>query len=413
MLYSSGNFSKLSVRLGWIFVFTLIVSLGIPETAEAVSQFSRKYKVECSICHTVFPRLNAFGEEFMFNGFQWPGEKPDGDKVGKEELSDDLFIDQVGNWLGARLSLTAVEYESNGLTKNGEDQYSLNFGNSNWLQLFVAGTIFKNVSIFIEQEFEESGSKFSWFHLFFTNLGGTYANLQVGRLSPVDFTPVSDRLRIWQKSDIMNIKSSGGAGENSVNVRSSRPGIQYYGYAGPVVWFGGLDNGKDFSDTDRAKNYWAGARLFVPFNKEGPFGGTSIGYHFYQGIDNAAAAVLENDFKRHTLSANIRYQDHYDLQFVYQFARDENFTLTSVPTPLSFDGFTVTGAYWRDNWYAILQYDQVNSGDSPLLAEVNKLSPSLWYLFRNNFKLGLVGRVDLSGSGPDDHLLGVEIRTMF
>ncbi|MEE9258931.1 MAG: hypothetical protein V3U37_05270, partial [Nitrospinaceae bacterium] len=183
MLYSSGNFSKLSVRLGWIFVFTLIVSLGIPETAEAVSQFSRKYKVECSICHTVFPRLNAFGEEFMFNGFQWPGEKPDGDKVGKEELSDDLFIDQVGNWLGARLSLTAVEYESNGLTKNGEDQYSLNFGNSNWLQLFVAGTIFKNVSIFIEQEFEESGSKFSWFHLFFTNLGGTYANLQVGRLS--------------------------------------------------------------------------------------------------------------------------------------------------------------------------------------------------------------------------------------
>jgi hypothetical protein len=415
MLNQSISAVRFSLQLAVVFIFnlTLIAFLAFPESADAVSQFSRKYKVECSTCHTVFPRLNTFGEEFMFNGFQWPGEKPDGDKVGKEELSDEMFIDQVGNWLGGRLSLTAVEYESNGLNKNGVDQNSLNFGNSNWLQLFVAGTIFKDVAIFIEQEFEEDSSKFSWFHLFFTNLAGTYANLQVGRLSPVDFTPVADRLRIWQKSDIMNVQSSGGDGDNSVNIRSSRPGIQYYGYAGPVVWFGGLDNGKDFSDTDRAKNYWAGARLYVPFNKEGPFGGTSIGYHFYQGIDNDLAAGTENDFKRHTLSANVRYRDHYDLQFVYQFARDENFDLTAVPTPLSFDGFTVTGAYWRDNWYAILQYDQVNSGDSPLLTEVNKLSPSLWYLFRNNFKLGLVGRVDMSGSGPDDHQLGVEIRTMF
>jgi hypothetical protein len=421
MYYSARNLGKIPNHLAGSVIFILIAFLGLPQTADAVSQFSRKYKVDCSTCHTVFPRLNAFGEEFMFNGFQWPGDKPDGDKLGKEELSDDLFIDQVGNWLGARLSLTAFEYESNSLSKNGgATESSLNFGNANWLQLFVAGTIFKDVAIFIEQEFEADGAKFSWFHLFFTNLAGTYANVQVGRLSPVDFTPVSDRLRIWQKSDIMNVKSSGGGGQNSVNVRSPRPGIQYYGYAGPVVWFGGLDNGKDFSDTDRAKNYWAGARLYVPFNKDGPFAGTSIGYHFYQGIDNGLAggppnALLENDFNRHTLSANVRYLDNYDLQFVYQFARDDNFGLTAIPTPLSFDGFTITGAYLRDNWYAILQYDQVNSGNGVMLAEVNKLSPSIWYLFRNNFKVGLVGRVDMSGSGsgPDDHLLGMEIRTMF
>jgi hypothetical protein len=419
MLYRSGNSTRFSTHLAWIFSFILAAFLAFPETADALAQFSRKYKVECSTCHTVFPRLNAFGEEFMFNGFQWPGDKPDGDKVGKEEISDDLFMDQVGNWLGARLKLTAFEYESNGLSKNGgPTESSLNFGNADVFNLFVAGTIFKNVSIFIEQEFEADGAEFDWFHLFFTNLAGTYANIQVGRLSPVDFTPVSDRLRIWQSSDIMNVKSSGGAGSNSVDVRSSRPGIQYYGYAGPMVWFGGLDNGKDFSDTDRAKNYWAGARMYVPFNKEGPFAGTSIGYHFYQGIDNGLIAgipiaALENDFTRHTLSANVRYLDNYDLQFVYQFARDDNFGLTAIPTPLSFDGFTITGAYLRDNWYAILQYDQVNSGDSPMLAEINKLSPSIWYLFRNNFKVGLVGRADLRGSGPRDHLIAMEIRTMF
>jgi len=419
MFYRLSHSTRFSIHLACVLNFILIAFMAFPQTADAVSQFSRKYKVECSTCHTVFPRLNAFGEEFMFNGFQWPGEKPDGSKVGKEEISDELSIDQVGHWLGARLNLTAVKYKSNGLTKNGLPTDSLNFGNSNALQLFVAGSIFKNVSIFIEQEFEESSSKFNWFHLFFTNLTGTYTNFQVGRLSPVDFTPYSDRLRIFQKSDIMNVKSSGGTGSNSVNVRSPRPGIQYYGYSGPLIWFGGLDNGKDFSDTDRQKNYWAGARLYLPFNKEGPFGGTSIGYHFYQGLDtgvNGASvpiAALKNYFKRHTLSANVRYNNHYDLQFVYQFARDNNFTLTSVPTPLSFNGFTITGAYLRDNWYAILQYDQVNSGNSPLLKEVNKLTPSIWYLFRNNFKVGMVGRVDVSGAVQKAHEFGLEIRTMF
>lgn len=413
MSYSSKNFITFPAFFGWASILAFLVVLVAPDTAEAVSQFSRKYKVECSTCHTAFPRLNLFGEEFMRNGFQWPGEKPDGDKVGKEEVSEELVIDEVGNWLGARLSLTAVEYESNGLTKNGDPQSSLNFGNSNWLQLFVAGSLFKDVSIFIEQEFENDGSKFSWFHLFFTNLSGTYANVQVGRLSPVDFTPFSDRLRIWQKSDILNIKSSGGNGENSVNIRSSRPGIQYYGYAGPLVWFGGLDNGKDFSDTDRAKNYWAGARLYVPFNMEGSFSGTSVGYHFYQGIDHDATALLENDFNRHTVSANIRYSDHYDLQFVYQFARDENITLSASPRPFSFEGYTVVGAYLRDHWYAILQFDQIDSRDATLITDVRKLSPSLWYLLRNNFKVGLTGRIDLITDRPQDHEVGLAIRTMF
>lgn len=89
-------------------------------------------------------------------------------------------------------------YKTNGVTIDGEKKDSINIINPKWLQFFVAGTIFKNVSIFIEQEFEVDGSKFSWFHLFFTNLADTYVNFQVGKLSPVDFTPFPDRLRMWQ-----------------------------------------------------------------------------------------------------------------------------------------------------------------------------------------------------------------------
>ncbi len=50
--------------------------------ASAITQWSRKYKVQCSLCHTVVPRINYYGERFMRNGYQMP-DTQDGDETGK------------------------------------------------------------------------------------------------------------------------------------------------------------------------------------------------------------------------------------------------------------------------------------------------------------------------------------------
>jgi hypothetical protein len=61
-------------RLARIALLTLFVTpfseaLGIPA-------FARKYRVSCSLCHSPAPRLNAIGERFAENGFQFAvGEK--------------------------------------------------------------------------------------------------------------------------------------------------------------------------------------------------------------------------------------------------------------------------------------------------------------------------------------------------
>lgn len=48
-----------------------------PADAEAIPAFARKYNVSCSLCHSVVPRLNAYGEEFAGNGFELVvGEEP-------------------------------------------------------------------------------------------------------------------------------------------------------------------------------------------------------------------------------------------------------------------------------------------------------------------------------------------------
>ena len=45
--------------------------------ADAIPAFARKYGISCSTCHFPVPRLNAFGERFAENGFEFaPGEMP-------------------------------------------------------------------------------------------------------------------------------------------------------------------------------------------------------------------------------------------------------------------------------------------------------------------------------------------------
>ena len=45
--------------------------------ADAIPAFARKYRVSCATCHSPVPRLNAFGEQFAANGFEFaPGEEP-------------------------------------------------------------------------------------------------------------------------------------------------------------------------------------------------------------------------------------------------------------------------------------------------------------------------------------------------
>ncbi|MFQ5449925.1 MAG: hypothetical protein ACE5E9_04815 [Nitrospinaceae bacterium] len=405
------------------FLLLLVIAWGLPvQKAEGLSQFARKYKVDCTTCHTAFPRLNYFGELFFRNGFQWPGEPPDGDTVGKEEISENLVIDQVGNWFGARVGLTPLEYKTNARTRNSILEDTFDVGNADFFALFLAGSLFKNVSIFVEAEFKTDEFETEFAHVIFTNLYDTFVNFQVGLINPSEFSSYSDGKRIWQKSDILNVKSSGGGGENSTNVRSSRPGILYYGYKGPFVWFGGVDNGKDATDTDNDKNLWGGLRLEVPNTVKSPFVGSSISYMYYQGQDTSGglgtagtpALQQQNDFFRHTIAANIRFKTNLELMGVYQFGRDDNFKIATLPGPTKaeFHGYTLAGAYKRDDWYYVLQYDEINSDDVASL-DLTKVSPSIWYYLRDNFKMGFAMRFDVRGNDPVKNEYTVVIRTMF
>jgi hypothetical protein len=55
----------------------VLATIGFTQSAWAIPAFARKYRVSCMQCHAPVPRLNAFGEAFAANGFEFAvGEPP-------------------------------------------------------------------------------------------------------------------------------------------------------------------------------------------------------------------------------------------------------------------------------------------------------------------------------------------------
>lgn len=55
-----------------------VTAFPLPQDAQAIPAFARKYQFSCTTCHAPFPRLKAFGEEFAGRGFRMeePSKEP-------------------------------------------------------------------------------------------------------------------------------------------------------------------------------------------------------------------------------------------------------------------------------------------------------------------------------------------------
>ena len=58
-----------------IFTMLLILAALIPSKSDAMPVFARKYDMSCITCHSAFPRLNEFGEQFASDNMRLPNWK--------------------------------------------------------------------------------------------------------------------------------------------------------------------------------------------------------------------------------------------------------------------------------------------------------------------------------------------------
>ncbi|MDP2323744.1 MAG: hypothetical protein Q8N51_06915, partial [Gammaproteobacteria bacterium] len=64
-----------------------LATLAIHGAANAMPAYSRQYNISCVVCHSAYPKLNAFGEQFAADNFRMPQWK----EVSTVEVGDDLL----------------------------------------------------------------------------------------------------------------------------------------------------------------------------------------------------------------------------------------------------------------------------------------------------------------------------------
>lgn len=404
--------------------------------ASSTSQWSRKTSLPCETCHTVFPRLNSFGEQYLRNGYEFPDNHEE--YIGE---AGGVFVEKVENLFGFRLNVTPIQFETNSFQEDSASEKTsrLTLGSPVWLQAFVAGNVYKNISFFSELEHAQGTFKFNWFYFNFTRLGNTpMVNFQVGNLSPLEFASVPNRLPQLPnlKGEIMLIKSADGKGEESVDMSSARPGVQYFGHTenDVALVYVGVSPGTKATNVNQSLHYWGGLVLRLPENAIKGFEGSTATIHVYQGTDTKYTGEekpgpqlkqVENKFTRISPQINIRYNDRLDIQAAMVFAKDDNWKLVADPaSDYKYSGVFVEGGYMPNNkWHMGLHYDKYSSDDKisggdydgEPVVQYQRIVPALTYVINQNIRFTLYWEKNLSderGTKLVDKLV-LNMRTMF
>jgi hypothetical protein len=119
------------LRLLSLAAVAVAVAAAVPRPASAIPYFAHEYGMVCQKCHSVIPRLNAFGLAFRSHGFALPGAKP-----------ERAFP------IATKINLAYTsEPDPTGLPKATVDE----------IELFLAGRIAPRTNYFVEQYLLDGG----------------------------------------------------------------------------------------------------------------------------------------------------------------------------------------------------------------------------------------------------------------
>lgn len=431
--------SKISLLAAALLV---VVSFVMPSNINATSQWAKKTGLSCNSCHTVFPRLNSFGEEYLKNGYQLMTTYKKDYKEAYPIEAGGVLLDEVSNIFGFRLNMTPIGLETKSFQEDfgKEKTTKLTLGSPVWLQMFVAGSIYKDISFFSELEYSKSSFKFNWFYFNFTNLlSSQLLNFQVGNISPMEFASYPNRLPQLPnlKGEVFLRKSSNGKGESSMDMSSARPGVQYYGTQDWATVYLGISPGTNAASVNQFLNFWGGLVLKLPENVLQGFDGSTATIHYYTGTDTKFTGVekdanlnplpadqqkaqIENSFTRISPQINIRYNDMFDLQAAYVSGTDDNYGLSTTAKEFKYSGFALEAGYMpTEIWHLAVHYDKYTSEDEvggiPVL-NYQRIVPAVTYIINQNLRFTVYYEKDITPDKNEDLKVDkayLNIRVMF
>jgi hypothetical protein len=231
---------------------TLTVLLATSGNAHALPIFARKYKTSCVTCHTIFPKLNPFGEQFRRNGYRFPGVDSDAVKAEPIEMGTDEQKKQFpsSTWPALLSSFPPLAFGFNGQAIFHPDPNSGGGAADNHAavnldtlieegHLWSAGSIDDNITFYTELTASRTnGVDLESASLFFNDvLGPAHAvNVIVGRRIG-DFTSFQNHGSYFNDFELTQIPTTGFYGNpgNPFLFNDNHNGIKFSGVVGDAL----------------------------------------------------------------------------------------------------------------------------------------------------------------------------------
>jgi hypothetical protein len=231
------------VRGGVLGIFALLALSA--RSALGVPAFARKYGTSCLTCHTIYPKLNPFGEAFRRNGYRFPGVDSDFVKQGTVSLGQDAYKKEWPRavWPGTLPGSVPLALGFNGQavvhpTRDSGGAAADNGARVNLNDLIAEGHIWAGgsfddqITFFGELTFADGGTEIEHIGVHFNDLVGAPhdLNLVVGKLVPTisTFGPHSSYL-VDMATPPLLVTALYGATSDSWNTGDAYSGLEVNG----------------------------------------------------------------------------------------------------------------------------------------------------------------------------------------
>ena len=365
-------------------LFVVTIAIIYSNSTSAIPAFSRKYKVGCDMCHTIFPQLNAFGRDFKNNGFRSPDEIISPNKI--KNFWDQGF-GEVPFDLHGKINQEFYPNDQHIGTETGIDEIQLNAG-INFSQ---------KVAFYLHTHLWESGhyGKPLAIELRINDLfGSDLFNLRAGQYElPLSFSPEIERLMAFNY--LIYSQTIGG---NSFSIDQPQLGMELSGDLGNDFWYWtGVVNGNGFEtdpntglfDNNPAKDFYF--RLAKNYDE------STIGVFAYIGNNSVYSDSVDlshqDNFIRVGGDASIVI-NKLNVRTSIVHGSDNNYD--GLNTSTSFHGGFVECNYFQtDRLVFVGRYevlwlkDMAASPDPAVPQTIWAITPGFQYLILPNVKVGL------------------------
>jgi len=440
--------------------------------AGAVPIFSRKYQTSCQTCHTIFPKLNPFGQAFRLNGYRMPAEAESEDVVKEKPVSlgseaykkiwpEAVYPGTIPGHVPLAINMKFADVNSSSHDESGRTLVHNDFQFPQEVNLFTAGTLGDLFSYFGELTYAErpdGGSDVEIEHAQFhvnSPFGPPHlVNFKLGKFSP-DLADGFQEMWIMTDNGIDALFAfdpiglNGGTGladePAGVAIPAGVKGIEMYGVAHHRLFYtlgvvNGISPGVDVKDARAGKDFYA--RVDYKFGGLGLDGDSTgvnlppenwretslrLGLLAYQGDGSKAPFEIADEdgnplkiedrtFSRLGVFASLYLRD-LNVFGVYvrgtdKLRRLDDTTLETLSEiSRDYSSWFVQGDYViRPPFQVSLRYESLKPGD-PAAAKQEFVNANLSWLVRANVKTMLEYRRDVHD--PLNYDLAAVLRLAF